>query len=586
MSPTPLEVLHAGTASLTPGLQPDGTLHDPVFDCPTQYGTAYYAWCCSVLADRLPVADAAEAWRERARRAVAAAVRHTTDPEAEPYASGFDHATLSVTSRLNHRDFTWPPIMKTLLGDSEPDRRLIDAVSRARIGELFRTVPPSNWAAVWMSGEWLRIRADLATTTLEELERWIDVFFDRPDGVGFDLDLGLYVERGLPNAYDLFTRAHLTDLLANGYRGRNLQRLRTFLEAGLRRSLAMQLSDGSLASGYRSAGQTWVLGAQIALFQASAELGLGTAEDQAAARRAAWRAFRSLAQWQRPDREFSPVQNLLDPTLRVGYEAYTADGHYSPLALAFLAGAVAGGFGEQGPPPADAELDGRTAQVCAEAEPTFRGVAHRGRISVAVQARADGVYDATGAVDLTFGAGRLLQLVSSTSPLNRRDWLVPGLAVRTAAGAAPLTPVGSRRHCGPAELQAGPEPSLRFRSVLEPLDDGPDPLAGCSYEYTVMVTDTGVDVVEEIPGCHRFRTLLVPYPRDIGIKEQTTATATGQGIRLALGPEWVEVRLDDPIERIVDVPSGYASRRGLCGLVRIDLRDPGDRLQWSVTSSA
>jgi len=585
LSPTPLEVLRAGTTSLTSGLQPDGTLHDSVFDCPTQYGTAYYSWCCRVLADRLSDSDQGETWRERAHRAVAAAVQHTTDPEAEPYASGFDHLTLSVTSRLNHRDFTWPPIMKTLLGDSDPDASLVKAVSEALIGELFRTAPPSNWAAVWMSGEWLRMAAGLSPTTVEEFDRWIDVFFDRPDGIGFDPDLGLYVERGLPNAYDLFTRVHFSDLLANGYRGRNLERLHAFLEAGLRRSLAMQLSDGSLASGYRSAGQTWVLGAQIALFHASTELGLGTAEDQAAARLAAWRAFGSLAQWQRPDAEFSPVQNLLNPTLRVGYESYTADGHYSPLALAFLASAVARGFGEQDPP-SGADLDGRAAGFCTEAEPTLRGVAHRGRISVAVQARADGVYDATGGVDVTFGSGRLLQLVSSTSPLNQRDWLVPGLAVRTGAGATALTAICSRRHSGPVELQAGPDASLRFRSVLEPLDEKPDPLAGCSYEYAVVVTDSGVDVVEAIPGRHGFRTLLVPYPRDIGITEQTTATVTAHGVRLALGLEWVEVQLEDRIERIVDMPSGYASRRGLCGLVRIDLRDPGDRLRWSVTSSA
>ena len=328
-----------------------------------------------------------------------------------------------------------------------------------------------------------------------------------------------------------------------------------------------------------------MLGAQITLFHASAELGLGTTEEQAAARVAAWRAFRSLAQWQRPGREFSPVQNLLAPTLRVGYEAYTADGHYSPLALAFLASAIAGGFGGQ-PPPSDAELDGRTSLVHAEAAPTHRGVAHRGRISVAVQARADGVYDATGGVDLAFGAGRMLQLVSSTSSLNQRDWLVPGLAVRTGSGASPLTVISSRQHSGPADLHGGPGPSLRFRSVLEPLDEGPDPLAGCHYEYEVAITDSGVDVVEAVPGRQGFRTLLVPYPHDIGVEEQTTATETRHGVRLTLGQEWVEIRVDDRIERIVDVPSGSANRRGLCGLVRIDLRDPGDRLRWSVTSSA
>jgi hypothetical protein len=51
--PTPLGVLAEGVASLAGCVQENGTLHDPVFQTPTQYGTAYYGWCCAVLADRL-----------------------------------------------------------------------------------------------------------------------------------------------------------------------------------------------------------------------------------------------------------------------------------------------------------------------------------------------------------------------------------------------------------------------------------------------------------------------------------------------------------------------------------------------------
>ena len=112
--PSPLELLTDGVASLTGQLQEDGTLHDPVFNTPTQYGGAYYAWCCAVLAAELG-GSAAEEHRARAERSLAAAVAHTADPDREPYASGFDRPTLSVTGRLNHRDFTWPPILKTYL---------------------------------------------------------------------------------------------------------------------------------------------------------------------------------------------------------------------------------------------------------------------------------------------------------------------------------------------------------------------------------------------------------------------------------------------------------------------------------------
>ena len=68
------------------------------------------------------------------------------------------------------------------------------------------------------------------------------------------------------------------------------------------------------------------------------------------------------------------MQNVLPPELRVGYETYTADGHYAPLALAFLADALVAGFGEDEPPGA-AELDARPAVVRVEGAPTHRGAA-------------------------------------------------------------------------------------------------------------------------------------------------------------------------------------------------------------------
>jgi len=462
---SPLALLTEGVTSLAGLLSADDTLYDPVFDCPTQYGSAYYGWCCAVLGGRS--ADSGLDYSEQAGRLLRAAVAHTSDPAREPWASGFDRQTLSVTGRLNHRDFTWPPILKTYQALGWDDASLEAHLAAVDVAASFRARPPSNWAAVWMSGEWLRMQAGLSSTSLEEFDDWLDVFF-AGGPVGFDLDLGMYLEPGFPNSYDLFTRAHFTDLLAHGYGGRNRERLEAFLTTGLRRSLATQLSDGSIASGYRSAGQTWVLGAQIALFVQSRSLGLGTDEEQEAARAAAWRAFDSLARWQRPGGVFSPVQNLLEPSMRVGYEGYTSDGHYSPLALGFLASAIDAGFGDDAPSSAS-ELDARPVQTLAERGPSHRGVAHRGRVSVAVQAQADDTYDATGLVDLTFGAGRLLHFVSAARHLSGGPWLVPGLALRERAGASPVTAVGGRQHAV-TEL-AGADGGLHFTSVLSPTDD-------------------------------------------------------------------------------------------------------------------
>ncbi len=574
---TPLSILRVGVDSLSGQLRQDGTLHDPVFGAPTQYGSAYYAWCCAVLAGRL---EDGEGYRDRAAGLLAEAIDHTADPERQPYASGFDRQTLSITGRLNHRDFTWPPILKTYLALGERAER---GGFRKRLAEVdveasFRSRPPSNWAAVWLSGEWLRMAAGLSSTSSDELDAWIDVFFEVGDA-GFDLDLGMYLERGNPNAYDLFTRAHFTDLLLQGYAGRNRDRLESFLTTGLRRSLNLQLSDGSLASGYRSAGQTWVLSAQIALFTGSRMLRLGSSADQEGAWLGSWRAFGSLARWQRPDGYFSPVQNLLAPELRVGYEAYTADGHYSPLALGFLASAVYAGFGDDDPP-SGVELDGRPAATLAEGAPTHRGAAHLGRLSIGVHAEADDSYDATGLVDVTFGSGRQLHFVSAVRHLSGGPWLVPGLALRDGPGAEPLTPVGALRHNVSTRLARLGTAGLQFETRMSDGDRAARP-----YRWQGSVGETGVELVETVPGWPGWLTLLVPYLRDLGSAATTVVSLLDSGVRFALGEEWVEFAVEGEIERGIDLPYGYESRRGLCGLVRLDLTEPGETLRWSVVSS-
>ena len=572
----PRDVLAAGVASLARLQQADGTLNDEVFACPTQYGTAYFGWCCAVLGRTNAVN--ADLYREWGQSALRAALAHTADPSAEPYASGFDRRTLSVTGRLNHRDFTWPPILKSFLALAADDTDLRRQISGVKVPAPFRARPPSNWAAVWMSGEWLRMQAGLSTTTPEQFDAWVDTFITVTDGVGFDLELGMYLERGLPNSYDLFTRAHFTDLLVSGYDGRHRGRLEAFLTTGLRRSLAMQLSDGSLASGYRSAGQTWVLGAQIALFTGSRRLGLGSAEDQEGARLGAWRAFDSLARWQRPGATFSPVQNLLAPQLRVGYETYTSDGHYSPLALGFLASAVQLGFGSE-PAPAPVELDGRASQARAEGAPSHRGAAHAGRVSVAVQAEADDTYDATGLVDLTFGSGRWLHGVSAARHLSGGPWLVPGLALREWPGASAVVALCARPHRLLAPL-AAQDRTISTDATVE-LEDG----AQVRHTLSVTVTEDGAEVVEATPGRSGYVSLLVPYLRDVGTGQTTTVGFHPSGVRLTLGEEWLDFAFDGAIEGVANLPYGYESRRGLCGLVRVDLVAPTDELRWRVLSS-
>jgi hypothetical protein len=198
---------------------------------------------------------------------------------------------------------------------------------------------------------------------------------------------------------------------------------------------------------------------------------------------------------------------------------------------------------------------------------------------MAVQASADGTYDASGLVDLTFGPDRTLVFVSAARHLDGGPWLVPGLALRDEGGAAPVTPLcaTSRRLVEP--LRADRDAGLTFTAEL---DEGE--LAGHRHRWSAAVTDDGVDVVETVPGWTGRLTLLVPYLRDRGDGALTTVARTQRGVRFTRGSEWVEVVVDGPVERHSNLAAGYESRRGLCGLVRLDLAEPGDTLHWSMTS--
>ncbi|HEY6738059.1 MAG TPA: hypothetical protein VI076_04360, partial [Actinopolymorphaceae bacterium] len=525
-----LEFLRAGLDSYADVLQQSGDLHDPVFDESTQYGTAYHAYgnaVVAVMAHRAGDQETADLHADRARRGLDAALTHTADPDLPAAASGFSPVTGAV-SRGNHRDFTWPPILKTYrllrelgLAGEETAARIRDVDIMAS----FRSRPPSNWASVWLSGEWIRIREGLSPFGVTEVDTWLDAFFEQL----LDVDRGFYAEPGLPNSYDLFTRFHLADLLQEGYDGRWASELTRLLDTGLARSRAVQLSDGSLASAHRSAGQTWTLGAQIAYFT---HVG---ADD------AATRAFASMRRFQRADGPFSPVENALPPSFRVGYERYTADGHYGNLALGFLATAVLGGFTG-----ADAVPPERPTAIRVEAEPTYRAVLHAGRYSAAVDAAPHPSYDAFGVTDVTFGPDRILHFASSVRHLESGRLLNLGLDVEGLERTGPIEQVGPR-------------------AVRVTATDG----EGAPYTQTVEVAETGVTVTEQLGGASEPSALLVPFLRDAGTGETTRVERTPDGIRLLHGRERVSVTVEAPVTRCVVLEYGFTNRRGLCGLVRL-----------------
>jgi hypothetical protein len=557
----PVEILREAVESYAPYLQASGEMHDPVFGEPTQYGTPYHAFCNAVLAKEI-AGERKSAYADRAVRGLGAALDHVLDPGLPPTASGFDDATGAV-GRSNHRDFFWPPILKTflILRDLgvEGAEDFAGRISRVDIEASFAQRPPSNWAAVWLSGEWLRLREGLSPFSTENLDLWLDRFFEAHILTG----QGIYQEPGHPNSYDLFTRYHLADILVEGYDGRRHEDLEILMRTGLSRSLGVQLSDGSLASAHRSTGQTWTLGAQCAYFIHAANHFRG--QDPELARRAEEAAYRALSSFQRWRRDgpYSPVENRLPPGHRVGYERYTADGHYANLAAAFLAVAVSNGLNR----PFTEPYGGREASLLLEHDPIFRAVLHNGPYSLHFNARPAPDYDAFGVVDLTFGPGRFLQFVSSAKHLESGRFLNLGMAGDSGSDFALI---------GRMEGVTAPP-----RLELEARDRG----SPYRYRFAARVETQGVYVEEATPGLEEPKSLLIPYLRDPGTGTVTAARVEAGGVRLVHGREEVEISYGAPVRRVVHLTSGLQSRRGLCGLLRVDFREMSQGISYCIRAA-
>ena len=565
-----LQTLQHGVDSLAPWLQADGELFDPVFDEPTQYGTAYYAYCNAVLAQQL--GEQGGVYRERALRGLRAALNYVAHPELPPRASSAFRETGEVLG-VNHRDFFWPPILKTYhilneLGDAQA-QALASDISAVQVERSFAKRPPNNWAAVWLSGEWLRFREGLSPYAQEQIDNWLAPYF----ATHVRLDQGLYMEPGLPNSYDLFTRYHLADILLNGYQGRFREPLEHLMETGLLRSLQVQLSDGSLASAYRSTGQTWTDGAQCAYLRMAAHFFKERRPDLASrAAHAAGRAFSSLRRFQRPDAPFSPVENVLPPGFRVGYELYTADAHYSSLAMAFLATAILHDL--EGASQED--LAPRSPSVRIEHDPTFRAIAHNGPYSLHINTSPSHEYDAFGIVDITFGPGRFLQFASSVRHLESGHIYNLGIAHREQPGRSPLMVVCQMQHDRTEPISTGEgSASLLVRSRPH---GSPYP-----YDLSARLESGGIQVSESTPGLLSYKTLLIPYLRDPGTGHTTHVQIDGQVLRLELGDEAIQFAFQAPVDHVVHLPHGFENRRGLCGLLRVDFRDPLEAVDYQIT---
>ena len=57
----------------------------------------------------------------------------------------------------------------------------------------------------------------------------------------------------------------------------------------------------------------------------------------------------------------------------------------------------------------------------------------------------------------------------------------------------------------------------------------------------------------------------------------------GAVVRFRYGNELIRLRVQGAISHSLLLPHGYEGRRGLCGLLRLDLRDPTETLRYRLS---
>eukprot|EP00873_Tetraselmis_striata_P031672 jgi/Tetstr1/451936/TSEL_038972.t1 len=422
----------------------------------------------------------------------------------------------------------WPPILRTFIMlrdlpdpgmdlDLAPMEELIRKVDSPNI---FSEKPPVNWATVWMVGEWLRIREGLSPYSKADMDAWLAPFFEQnlemnhgfnkelAESIGrpidwttaIDMEHGFFREPGVPNSYDMFSRVHLLELLVDGYDGAFAAQMHDLLATGMKRSLGVQLSSGSLASAYRSSAHLWNLTGQTYYFYHGSRLLADRNPDLSAKAEAACkRAFRACQTCQRESGDLSPVENVHPLGWRVGYEVYTMEAHYVAMPLGFLGAAIVDGF------------DGVVSP--------FAG------------------YDPLGIADITLGVGRRLRFGGQTHygrgdahpdahKLSNQLPFTLGLALRdpdrSIHPVSALQPTGAR----------GAEASADGLTAFAETERG-------RYSIRIAIAHNELKLVEELGDA--ARSLMVPYLRDRGDGCQTEVTRSGNGLRLQSGSEIIDI---------------------------------------------
>ncbi|RAW12318.1 glycosyl hydrolase [Paenibacillus taichungensis] len=325
-----LALVESVVRAYTPYQDSSGAIIDPFSEAERYYSTPAYAMAASVLV---------QAGHMDLLASAASALSHSIDvvvkrcaPDHHPdfFPVLMMRAYILLKPHVPEQAKVWAEALKKI----QPEQDYVFTMSK--MNNPNRMI---NWNAIMISGEYLRLREQLASEGTD----WMDRYLNRYHLPRFT-PLGLYQDGPLdhpncPFSYDIATRYHLDVMLEAGYDGACAGELKKHLRHGAFSTLLTLSPLGEIPPRGRSSQHQWneAAAAYVCSVHAAQALQAGDRVMAGAFARAANRCFEAVERWKMEDGRLKIVRNEYAPEARHGYEIYTNHTGYNLWTAAALA---------------------------------------------------------------------------------------------------------------------------------------------------------------------------------------------------------------------------------------------------------
>ncbi|MFB8377188.1 glycosyl hydrolase [Paenibacillus taichungensis] len=325
-----LALVESVVRAYAPYQDSSGAIMDPYSEAERYYSTPAYAMAASVLV---------QAGHMDLLASAASALSHSIDvvvkgraPDHHPdfFPVLMMRAYILLKPHMPEQAKIWAEALKKI----QPEQDYVFTMSK--MNNPNRMI---NWNAIMISGEYLRLREQLASEGTDWMDRYLNLYH-----LPRFTPLGLYQDGPLdrpncPFSYDIATRYHLDVMLEAGYDGACAGELKEQLRHGAFSTLLTLSPLGEIPPRGRSSQHQWneAAAAYVCSVHAAQALQAGDRVMAGAFARAANRCFEAVERWKMDDGRLKIVRNEYAPEARHGYEIYTNHTGYNLWTAAALA---------------------------------------------------------------------------------------------------------------------------------------------------------------------------------------------------------------------------------------------------------